>query len=74
MLWVVGNRTVKEARLLTDQVIMRAKLCGLVSVATFTRVTNKRMRQENSPANEVGKKRSQQCAVSKSYRVSGFLD
>lgn len=56
--WVVGNRTVKQVRLLTDRIIAELSArYGLVLVANFTRaIPNKRMPKENSPTNEVGAK------------------
>lgn len=56
--WVVGNRTVKQVQLFTDQIITQLSArYGLVPVANFMRaIPNKRMPKENSPTNEVGKK------------------
>lgn len=56
--WVVGNRTVKNVQLLTDQIITElSRHYGLVPVVDFTRIIpNKRMPKENSPTNQVGAK------------------
>lgn len=56
--WVVGNRTVKNVQLLTDQIIIQLSArYGLDPVITFTRaIPNKRMPKENSPTNEAGQK------------------
>ena len=54
--WVVGNRTVKLEKLLTDKIIeeMSAKY-GLKHVFSFNRkIINKVMPSANSPTNEVG--------------------
>ncbi|PSR30492.1 MAG: hypothetical protein C7B46_17885 [Sulfobacillus benefaciens] len=56
--WVVGNRTVKNVKLLTDRIITElSERHGLVPVVNFTRtIPNKRMPKENSPSNQVGAK------------------
>ena len=56
--WVVGNRTVKQTRLLTDQIIIElSERHGLIPVVSFARaIPNKRMPKENSPTNQVGAK------------------
>ena len=54
--WVVGNRTVKLEKLLTDKILeeMACKY-GLKHLFSFNRkIVNKVMPSENSPTNEVG--------------------
>ncbi|SHH84339.1 hypothetical protein SAMN02745135_02368 [Caloranaerobacter azorensis DSM 13643] len=55
--WVVGNRTVKEEKLLTDRIIVElGRQYGLVEVCDIPRsIPNKVMPSKNSPTNEVGK-------------------
>lgn len=55
--WVVGNRTVKKEKLLTDRIIVElGKKYGLVEVYDIPRnIPNKVMPSKNSPTNEVGK-------------------
>lgn len=56
--WVVGNRIVKNERLLTDKIICElANQHGLHHIITVGRViSNKVMPSQNSPTNKVGKK------------------
>lgn len=56
--WVVGNRTVKETYLKTDEILVElAKKHNLQHVITFTRnIHNKVMPSLNSPSNKKGKK------------------
>lgn len=56
--WVVGNRTVKGEKLLTDRIIAEiAAQHGLVHLRTVERsIINKVMPSLNSPTNEVGAK------------------
>lgn len=56
--WVVGNRTVKNVRLFTHQIICElSERYGLHHVLTFSRnIPNKRMPKENSPTNQAGQK------------------
>lgn len=55
--WVVGNRTVKEVKLLTDRIITElGKQYGLVEAYNIPRnIPNKVMPSRNSPTNECGK-------------------
>lgn len=55
--WVVGNRTVKEVKLLTDRIIVElGEKYGLVEVYDIPRnIPNKVMPSRNSPTNEIGK-------------------
>ena len=54
--WVVGNRTVKLEKILTDRIIEEMSVkYGLTHVLSFNRkIINKVMPSENSPTNEVG--------------------
>lgn len=56
--WVVGNRTVKLEKLLTDQIIIElGEQYGLVHIHTIDRnIPNKVMPSLNSPTNAPGKK------------------
>jgi site-specific DNA-methyltransferase (cytosine-N4-specific) len=56
--WVVGNRTVKKVRLLTDQIITElSEQYGLIPVVNVSRaIPMKRMPKENSPTNQIGAK------------------
>jgi len=55
--WVVGNRTVKEVKLLTNEIISElGEKYGLVEVYDIPRnIPNKVMPSRNSPTNETGK-------------------
>ena len=56
--WVVGNRTVKEVLLKTDEILVElSRDLGLVHVTTMHRsISNKVMPSLNSPTNQSGKK------------------
>lgn len=56
--WVVGNRTVKNVQLPTDEILVEmGEKFGLHHVTTLGRtISNKVMPSENSPTNETGKK------------------
>lgn len=58
--WVIGNRTVKGERLLTDEIISEiAESCNLEHIYTIDRnIINKVMPALNSPTNERGVKSS----------------
>ena len=59
-IYVVGNRTVKDETLLTDQFIAeRFELYGFKHVVTYERnISNKSMPLKNSPTNKTGVKRN----------------
>ncbi len=61
--WVVGNRTVKEVNLKTDEILVElGKNLGLHHVMTMDRnISNKVMPSLNSPTNEAGKKVKTMC-------------
>ena len=54
--WVVGNRTVKQVQLATDQIITELSApYGVIPVVHYTRtIPNKRMPRANSPTNRAG--------------------
>lgn len=56
--WVVGNRTVKNVQLPTDEILVElGETKGLIYVTTLGRIiSNKVMPSQNSPTNEAGKK------------------
>ena len=56
--WVVGNRTVKEVSLQTDQILVElGEKLGLKHIMTMDRnISNKVMPSLNSPTNVSGKK------------------
>lgn len=56
--WVVGNRTVKEVNLKTDQILVEfGENLGLKHILTMDRtISNKVMPSLNSPTNQTGKK------------------
>jgi len=59
-IYVVGNRTVKDVTLLTDQFIAeRFEKNGFEHIITYERnISNKSMPSKNSPTNKVGTKRN----------------
>ena len=61
--WVVGNRTVKEVNLKTDEILVElGKNLGLQHVMTMGRnISNKVMPSLNSPTNKAGKKVKTMC-------------
>ena len=61
--WVVGNRTVKEVNLKTDEILVElGENLGLHHVMTMDRnISNKVMPSLNSPTNEAGKKVKTMC-------------
>lgn len=61
--WVVGNRTVKEVFLNTDQILVElGENLGLKHIMTMNRtISNKVMPSLNSPTNKAGKKVKTMC-------------
>ena len=61
--WVVGNRTVKEVSLKTDQILVElGRNLGLKHIMTMRRaISNKVMPSLNSPTNVSGKKAKTMC-------------
>ncbi|MCA6073004.1 MAG: hypothetical protein LE178_05705, partial [Endomicrobium sp.] len=56
-IYIVGNRTVKNIKLPTDQFVAeKFEACGFKHVVTYERaLSNKAMPSKNSPTNKIGK-------------------